>query len=101
MKLISVNIESNLHDENVLTFFKKEKADVVCVQELLEESFELYKKELNLEGVYQTWSYWNNQKVLILDQFFMLGKKETFKYHLMNIFRMKIFKKTKHYFGQK
>jgi exonuclease III len=72
MKLISVNIESNLHDENVLTFFKKEKADVVCVQELLEESFELYKKELNLEGVYQTWSHWNNQKVYPQ----LVGKKQ-------------------------
>ena len=57
MKLISINIENNLHTETVLNFLKKEQADVVCLQELLEEDFDFYKKELNLGGVFQAWSY--------------------------------------------
>lgn len=62
MKLISINIESNFHTKLVLNFLKKEKADVICLQEFLEEDFELYKKELNFEGVFQSWSYWKNEK---------------------------------------
>jgi exonuclease III len=57
MKLISVNIECNKHDELVLNFLKKEKADVICIQELLEEELEYYKKELGLLGVYQPFDY--------------------------------------------
>ncbi len=62
MKLISINIENNLHTETVLALLRKEKPDVVCLQELLEEDFDFYKKELGFEGVHQVWSYWNNQK---------------------------------------
>ena len=62
MKLISLNIEAGLHNKLVLPFLKKEKPDVICFQEFLEEDFELYKKKLGLEGIYQTWSYWNNKK---------------------------------------
>ncbi len=55
MKLVSINIENNLHTKTVLEFLKKERPDIVCMQELLEEDFPFYKKELNLEGVYQPW----------------------------------------------
>lgn len=72
MKLISINIENNLHNEIVLAFLKNEKPDVVCFQEFLEEDFKLYEKELNLEGVYQTWSYWRNQ----INYPQLLGKKQ-------------------------
>lgn len=61
MKLVSVNIENNLHLDTVLAMLKKEKPDVVCFQELLEEDFPLFKKELGMEGVHIVWSYWNNQ----------------------------------------
>jgi len=56
MKLISLNIELNIHDELVLPFLKNEKADVVCIQEILEENFEMYKKELGLQGIFKPWS---------------------------------------------
>jgi len=62
MKLISINIESNLHHDTVLPFLKQEQPDVVCLQEFLEEDLELYREELSLNGVHQVWSYWNNQK---------------------------------------
>ena len=62
MKLISINIECNRHTDRVFNFLKKEKADVVCIQELLEDDFDLYKKELNLNGVFQPWSFWKSPK---------------------------------------
>lgn len=57
MKLISINIECNRHTKLVLNFLKKEKPDVICLQEFLEEDFEFYKKELGLKGVFQQWNY--------------------------------------------
>lgn len=57
MKIISLNIECNKHDELVLPFLKKENPDVVCVQELLEDKFEFYKKELSMYGVFRSASY--------------------------------------------
>ncbi|MCX6754068.1 MAG: endonuclease/exonuclease/phosphatase family protein, partial [Candidatus Nomurabacteria bacterium] len=57
MKLISINIEANKHTKTVTEFLKEEKADVVCMQELLEEEFEFYKKELAFEGVFQPFDY--------------------------------------------
>jgi len=61
MKLISINIENNLHNKLVFEFLKKEKPDVICLQELLEEDFGLYKKQLGFEGIRQVWSYWKDQ----------------------------------------
>ncbi len=57
MKLISLNVELNRHTKAVLEFLKKEDPDVIAVQELLEEEFSLYKKELGLEGVFQVCRY--------------------------------------------
>lgn len=57
MKLISINIEFNKHTRTVLDFLKRETADVICIQELLEEEFNFYKKELSLEGVFQPFNY--------------------------------------------
>lgn len=57
MKLISLNIEANKHNHTVLPFLKKEKPDVICLQELLDSDFTLYKKELNMEGVFKASGY--------------------------------------------
>lgn len=57
MKLISLNIELNRHHDLVIPFLKQENPDVICLQEVLEEDFEMYKKELGLEGVFQLWRY--------------------------------------------
>ena len=53
MKLVCINIELNKHREKVLDFLKKEKPDVICLQELLESDFERFKNELNMEGVFE------------------------------------------------
>ncbi|MEI6478809.1 MAG: endonuclease/exonuclease/phosphatase family protein [bacterium] len=55
MKLISLNIELNKHRDLVLGFLKKEKSDVICLQEILEADFPIYKKELEMEGVLEMW----------------------------------------------
>ncbi len=60
MKLISLNIENNLHLDTVLEFLKIERPDIVCLQELLEEDFHRFENELEMDGVYILWSYWNN-----------------------------------------
>ena len=57
MKLVCINIEVNKHTKTVTDFLREEKADVVCMQELLEEEFDFYKKELSFEGVFQPFNY--------------------------------------------
>jgi len=57
MKLVSINIELNKHYSTVLDFIKKEKPDVICLQELLEDDFIRFKKELGIEGVFKAFSY--------------------------------------------
>lgn len=54
MKIISLNIEKDLHNEVVLRFLKNENPDIVCLQEFLEENLELYKRELGMDAMYQT-----------------------------------------------
>ncbi|MDQ3075603.1 MAG: endonuclease/exonuclease/phosphatase family protein [bacterium] len=50
LKLLSVNIEKYHHIAIVLEFLKKERADILCIQEVFEETFELFKKEINHPG---------------------------------------------------
>lgn len=57
MKLISINIEYDRHLKTVKEFLNKEQADVVCLQEILEEDFYKIKKEFNFTGAFQSWSY--------------------------------------------
>lgn len=59
MKLISLNIEVNRHHHTVLPFLKKEKPDVVCIQELLDIDFDRYKKELGMQGIFKVFRYVN------------------------------------------
>ena len=57
MKLVSINVELNKNYSTVFEFLKKENPDVVCVQELLEEDFDRFKNELNMEGIFQPRRY--------------------------------------------
>ncbi len=57
MKLISINIEKDRHFKEILEFYKKEKPDVFCVQELLEKDLPLLKKELDIECAFQACRY--------------------------------------------
>ena len=57
MRLVSLNIEANLHYDTVLPFLKESKADVICLQEVLEEDFEYLKNELGGEGKFTPWGF--------------------------------------------
>ena len=93
MKLISINIENNLHYKTVLPFLEKEEPDVICVQELLEDDFNFFKKELKLDGVFCSWHRINGpnykellgkkngiaifaKKIKASDYYFHIGKEE-------------------------
>lgn len=80
MKLICLNVERNKHDKLVLSFLKKENADIVCLQEFLEEKFELYKKELGLEGFLQITNY---ADVIAYDE--LAGKRDGLAIFARNI----------------
>ncbi len=56
MKLVSVNIEVNRHYDTVLDFLKKENPDVICLQELLEEDFPVFQRELRIPGKLEVFS---------------------------------------------
>ncbi len=61
MKIVSINIEIDLHHNTVNALIEKEKPDVVCFQELLEEDFEYFKKIYNKNGVFIPTVYVNSQ----------------------------------------
>lgn len=54
MKLVSINIELNKHYKTVLDFLKLQEPDVICLQELLEDDFEDFKKVLGKQGVFKS-----------------------------------------------
>lgn len=49
LRIASVNIEFNRHLDRVVPFLKKENADVVLLNELLEEDIPLFELELNMK----------------------------------------------------
>jgi endonuclease/exonuclease/phosphatase family metal-dependent hydrolase len=52
MKIVSINIEIDRHKNTVNALIEKEKPDVICFQELLEEEFEYFKNTYNKQGVF-------------------------------------------------
>lgn len=52
MKLVSVNIENDLHLDRLVPFLKKENPDVVCLQELLYDTAEKLRIELGMRESY-------------------------------------------------
>lgn len=48
LKLISINIEGDKHLNRVVPFLKKERPDVVCLQELYAVDVPLFEKELGM-----------------------------------------------------
>ncbi len=61
MKLISLNIELDRHLDTVFSFLEKEKPDVICLQEVLEEDFPKFEQLTKLKGIFQPWGYVKNQ----------------------------------------
>jgi len=52
IKLISLNIERDQHYDTALPFLKAERADVVCLMELLDRDLERFKSELSMNGIF-------------------------------------------------
>ena len=50
IKLLTLNIEGSKHLDLVIPFIKKEKPEVVCLQEVFEIDFPRIKKELEIGG---------------------------------------------------
>lgn len=57
LKLISLNVEMDRHYDTVIPFLKNENPDVICLQEVLEKDFEMYKRELGVDGFYKPSEY--------------------------------------------
>jgi exonuclease III len=51
IKLIQLNVEGDKHLDKILPFLRQENPDVICLQEFSETAFNLFKKELSMEGV--------------------------------------------------
>ncbi len=60
MRLISLNIETDFHYDLIFPFFEKENADIICLQEVLEDDFLVIKERLGMEGVYKAFMYENS-----------------------------------------
>lgn len=52
LKIISLNIEFNKHLDLILPFFRKENADVLLLQEVLEENLEFLHKNLQMDYIF-------------------------------------------------
>ncbi len=52
ISFVSLNIEGSMHLERVRNFLNEIKPDVICLQELPEDFFGLFKNEFKMDGVY-------------------------------------------------
>lgn len=52
MKIISVNVERNKHLEKVIPFLEGERADVVCLQEVMESAIPLFAQALRCHATF-------------------------------------------------
>ena len=52
IKLISLNIEGHKHLDRVIPFFKKQKADVICLQEVFKNDLPFIEKSLQMKTVF-------------------------------------------------
>lgn len=63
MKLISLNINTNLFYHLAIPFLKKENPDVICIQEFLETDISKFEKEFKMKAVFvpQVYIYHESQ----------------------------------------
>lgn len=52
IQLVSINIEGKKHHTRVLPFLHEQDPDVICLQEVFEPDFELFKKEFGMDGLH-------------------------------------------------
>lgn len=92
LKILSLNIERDKHLPKVFNLLKKEKPEVVCLQEVQEPDFEVLKEKFGLEGFFvpmdsflrnengkpelvrQGIAYCSNLPILKMESLFYVGK---------------------------
>lgn len=52
LKVVSINIERDLHHDLVTDFLLKERPDVVCMQEVFKDDLEIYSSVLSMDYVF-------------------------------------------------
>lgn len=63
MKLISLNVQYDQHNQRVLSFLKAARADVVCLQEVFLYDLELLQEELGMYGYFAPMTEYYRQDV--------------------------------------
>ncbi len=53
VKLVSINVELNRHNDSVASFLARERPDVICLQEVLESEMPHYGETLGMEGRFE------------------------------------------------
>ena len=51
-KIISLNIEGHKHIDRFVPYIQKQKADIVCMQEVFESDMDTYRKAFGMEGIF-------------------------------------------------
>lgn len=57
IKIISVNIEMDMHHDTVTSFLQSENADVVCLQEVFEKDLSMYEQALGMKSSFSPMAY--------------------------------------------
>lgn len=52
LRMISLNCEGDKHWPRIFPFFEEFQADVICLQEVFEEDFEMLKKKYQMDGLF-------------------------------------------------
>lgn len=64
-KLITLNVQEDFHTDKVLTFLKKENADIICLQEFRAANEQRFQKELQMYSTFQPVIYTRGSDYLI------------------------------------
>ena len=59
MKFASINIETNLHYDTLFSFLEKEKPEVICMQEVIEDDLPFLKEKIGMPYVFTVCNYWD------------------------------------------
>lgn len=57
IKIVQLNVEKNRHLDKVIPFLKKQNADVVCLQEVMQHDIATIEKETGLHGFFAPISF--------------------------------------------
>lgn len=73
IKLIDINIEGDKHLQKVLSFLKKERPDIVCLQEVFQDDIPLFEKELKMKRYFSGMMYVRNKTLFCISPRGLMG----------------------------